>query len=113
MRRKPTKNTRGPNAAEKAYGRKVKERPCCVCGCPGPSIVQHCFGPTFKHNKVLIGHWFIIPLCPICDTYDTLGSHKAFREKFKPQSELWLEQVEKYGDTPPDDVVAAITDWGR
>jgi len=84
-----------------------------VCGCSGPSIVQHCFGKTFKHNKVLIGHWFVIPLCIMCDEIDTKGSHGAFRRKFGPQSDLWLEIYNKSPVDVPKEIVAAIKDWGK
>lgn len=117
MQRKATKNTRGPNHQERKFQGWLKEQPCCVCNKPGPSIVDHCQGSTFKHNKMLIGHWFCIPLCPQCDAVHTLGSEKAFREKFGLQSEFWRqvenEYTEQTGERAPPEVYAAIIDWGR
>lgn len=113
MQRKPTKNTRGPNAEEKRFLAWVKEQPCCCCGSHAPSIAHHCQGSTFKHNKVLIGHWFIIPLCSECDEIDTQGSHKAFRERFGPQSERWYGLIERYEPRPPQEVIDAVMDWKR
>ena len=113
MNRKPTKNTRGPNIDEKRFMAWVKWQNCCCCGVAGPSIVDHAFGATFKHNKVLIGHWFILPLCPLCDSVDTHGSRRAFRDKFGPKSELWLKLIEKTSVDVPIDVVNAIKDWGK
>lgn len=117
MQRKPTKNTRGPNAEEKRFQAWLKQRPCCVTGKPGPSIVHHCEGATFKHNKVLVGHWFCIPLSQEADDLVTNRSRKAFREFYGPQSHLWsLEAFEYFSDTAinvPDEVTNSILDWGR
>ena len=131
MQRKATKNTRAANAQEKKFHSWIKNQPCCVCSNPAPSIMHHCEGATFKHNKVLVGHWFCIPLCQTCDDVVTHGSRKAFREKFGPQSELWRRVANSYEKenkiTPkrpcgggsiadsiiPFDVYYSILDWGR
>ena len=113
MNRKPTKNTRGPNADERRFQAWCKEQPCIVTGHPGPSIVHHCEGATFKHNKVLVGHWFVIPLCKEVDDVVTLGSRKKFREIYGPQSELWEQAIYEYSLGIPKDVYEAIIDWGK
>jgi len=113
MNRKPTNNTRGANAEERRFWAFTKESDCIVSGHPGPSIVQHCYGETFKHNKVLIGHWFIIPLCYDVDNIITVGSTTDFRAKFGPQCDLWLKHVGNGGFEPPEEVIAAIMDWKR
>ena len=117
MNRKPTKNTRGPNIHERRFQAWCKEQPCIVTGHPGPSIVHHCEGATFKHNKVLVGHWFCIPLCEEIDDIITHGSRKKFREQFGAQSTWWLMAVGIYtmerSKTPPIDVEQAIRDWGK
>ena len=108
MQRKPTKNTRGPNAEEKRFQAWLKEQPCCVTGKSGPSIVHHCEGSTFKHNKVLIGHWFCIPLSQEADDVITHGSRRKFREMYGSQSNLWeFAALDYEADTktaPPNDV---------
>jgi len=93
MQRKPSKNRngRGPNSAEKAFQGWLKEQPCTWCGCDGPSIVDHCRGATFGHNKVHIGHWFCIPQCVECDTKKTVHGKRQGNE-----SEKWLELNEAY-----------------
>lgn len=113
MQRRATRNTRGPNADEKRFAAKVKECDCIVCGNPGPSIVHHAMGATFKHNKVLVGHWFLLPLCQSCDDVITQGSRSAFVSMFGPQSEYWLRLVYLTGVEPPHEVVEAIKDWGQ
>lgn len=119
MNRKPTKNTRGPNAAEKAYQKWIKEerQTCAACGAKGPVIGHHCEGATFKHNKTLVGHWFFIGLCENCDNIVTHGSRKAFRDTFGPQSSLWNNEQTHYGFQTgycaPYEIFMAIMDWNK
>ena len=124
MQRKPTKNTRGPNADEKRFIKWTKEQDCICCAAPGPSIVHHCEGSTFKHNKVLVGHWFVIPLCVNCDRIVTQGSRRKLTDQFGPQSTLWQWhslRILRGRDfmmngpefLPPAEVTEAILDWGR
>lgn len=121
MKRKATKNTRGPNTKEKHYQTWVKESMYCIACCiTRPVIFHHCEGSCFRHNKVLVGHWFAIGLCQKCDNIITHRSRKKFRELFGPQSQLWNESIDMYRNSfreeyvdPPFDVVLAITDWGR
>jgi len=112
MQRKPTKNTRGPNAAEKRFQGWLKEQPCVWCGMPGPSIVDHARGATFKHNKTLIGHWFCLPACVRCDHEKTVKGKRQGNEV-----EAWYRLVMGYeletGYRCPDEVVIAILDFGR
>ena len=118
MQRKPTKNTRGPNADEKRFQGWLKDGGWCVaCDEYHPVVVHHCEGATFKHNKVLVGHWFCLPLCAGCDDVVTTGSRRAFREKFGSQSDLWLSVINDYlcetGCGVPSDVRYAIEDWNK
>lgn len=117
MRRKPTKNTRGPNNAEKKFMAWCKQRPCIISGAWGV-VVHHCEGATFKHNKVLIGHWFVIPLCLEWDDVVTHGSRKRLRElSGHPQSYYWKLAHDDYmretGLSAPQEVIDAIEDWDR
>jgi hypothetical protein len=112
VNRKPSKTTRGPNADEKRFQGWLKEQPCIWCENPGPSIVDHCRGATFKHKKTLIGHWFCLPQCVSCDTQKTIHGKRLGNE-----SEHWDYVRMEYGDTtdrwPPQDVYEAIMDWNR
>ena len=115
----PTKTTRGPNAKEKRYVKWIKEEKltCDCCKRMAPLIGHHCEGATFKHNKVLVGHWFVLGLCERCDEVVTLGSRRSFREHFRPQAEIWLEAIQDYqlvnGFEVPEEVIESIRDWGR
>lgn len=116
MRRKATKNTRAANKQEKSFLKWVKDQPCIECG-DEPVIVEHCYGSTFKHNKVLIGMWALLPLCETCDSVKTQGSHNAYREAFgRTQAEAWRQLVVnsiEWEIKVPEDVFNAILDWGR
>ena len=118
MQRKATKNTRGPNAIEKAYHAWLKGQPCAYCNIPGPSIVDHARGATFKHNKVLIGHAFCTSKCEKCDSYKTQGSHKRHLEMTgKTESQAWIYQVIIFeiqtGKFFDFDIHRAIYDWAK
>ena len=111
MQRKATKNTRGPNADEKRFQGWLKDQPCCWCGNDGPSIVDHCRGSTFKHNKVLIGHWFCLPQCVKCDTGKTIHGKRLGNE-----SDAWRRATDTfayYKLNAPIDVYDAIMDWNK
>lgn len=116
MQRKQSKTTRGPNAAEKRFQAYTKTSDCIVCGNPGPSIVDHCYGSICKENKILIGHWWVIPMCVNCDKMKSLGSTRGFISLIgKRLKVLWASHLSNYeastGDFPPVDVVQSIEDY--
>lgn len=97
MQRKATKNTRGPNAAEKDFQGWLKEQPCAYCGKDGPSIVDHARGSTYRHMKTLIGHAFCTSKCEECDSHKTQGNHnRHFEMTGKVESDAWWEQYDEY-----------------
>lgn len=115
MQRKPSKKTRGINAAEKKFMSWVKDQPCIQCG-NEPVIVDHCYGSTFKNNRILIGMWALLPLCERCDIVKTNGSHKAYLNRFgETQSESFTRLMTKTPDElkPPQDVIDAVEDWNK
>ena len=113
MQRKPTKNTRGPNNDEKQFAAWCKHRPCIVCGSFGV-VVHHAMGATYKHNKTLVGHWFLLPLCVDCDNVVTYGSRKKFRQLFGKQGHYFALAHKDYslhtGRSAPLEVLDAIAD---
>lgn len=112
MQRKPTKNTRGPNAEEKRFQGWVKRQCCCWCGSESGSIVDHCRGATWRNLKTLCGHWFVIPQCLYCDTKKTIYGKRCGNE-----SRAWGDIANKYkqekGVDIPTDVELAILDWDK
>ena len=116
MQRKATKkSTRAANANEKRFMAWVKQQPCIECGSEGV-IADHMYGSAFIHNKVLVGHWALLPLCCACDQVKTLGSHNAYLKKFgRTQAEAWsclIDMTEWFSEIP-NDAYAAIRDWGK
>lgn len=111
MQRKPTKNTRGPNAEEKAFQGWVKQQPCIWCGSDSGSIVDHIKGSTFKHNKVLIGHFFCLPNCEACDHKKTIEGKKLGDYAKKWRVLEALHEIDGFKGAP-DDVWEAIRSWG-
>lgn len=112
MQRKATKNTRGPNADEKKFQGWLKNRFCEWCSNPGPSIVDHCRGATFKHNKVLIGHILCLPQCVECDTQKTIHGKRLGNE-----SARCLMLINKFKVATriefPAEAIQAIEDWNK
>ena len=112
MQRKATKQTRGPNPAEKRFQGWLKEHSCVWCGNPGPGIVDHAKGATFRHSKTLVGHWFCLPVCYECDQKKTIGGQRQGNE-----SQAWLDlefeyQMKGLGEAPYE-VKLAIGDWDK
>lgn len=115
MQRKPSKKTRGPNSAEKKFMAWVKQQPC-IQSFEQPVIVDHMYGSTFRHNKVLIGMWALLPLSEYCDKVKTNGSHRAYLEKFgETQAQSYMRLLETCPEElmPPQEVIDAIKDWNR
>lgn len=115
LQRKRTKQSRGPNQEEKDFQGWLKDQPCCVGGMRFTEV-HHCKGSTYRHNKVLIGHWFCIPLAEEKHREYHSGT-KAFKKNYGQQSELWIQQIKNYeaetGNSPPDDVTDAIMSSGE
>jgi hypothetical protein len=49
-----------PNAKQKQWREAVRELGSIISG--GPAVIHHPVGRTAKHNKVHIGHWWVLPL---------------------------------------------------
>ena len=108
MNRKPTSNTRGANASEKRFHAYTKESDCITCDQDAPSICHHAMGATYKSDKILIGHFFVLPLCIKCDDVITTGSRRKFKEAFGLQSVLWIKHLSSFSGAVPADVINAI-----
>ena len=115
MQRKASKKTRLPNAAEKRFMSWVKEQPCIQCGREGV-VVDHMYGSTFRHNRILIGPWALLPLCGECDQVKTNGSHRAYLKHFnETQAKSFVRLLDScpLSIVPPTLVVLAVIDWGK
>ena len=63
-----------PTAAQKRWREAVRSLGSVISG--GPAVIHHPVGRTGKHNKVDIGHWWLIPL--------TDEEHKALHNGGEP-----------------------------
>ena len=114
------------NAAEKKWMQTISDWYQCT-GFSGLELneyqfqLHHVVGRKAKHNKVSIGHWFILPIPS--DLHDVSSNnlcnvthHKhAFTDRFGLQSELFKEMIDSMvesGTKLPfgDDVINSIMD---
>lgn len=48
--------------AQADFWQRLRELGCMVTGLNGEIEIHHVVGSSFKHNKVPIGNWYVIPL---------------------------------------------------
>ena len=116
MQRPATRQSRAADAAERRHITWIKERGvCAACGNDGGVIAHHMEGSSFRHQKLLLGHWMILGLCGPCDNIITRGSRRAFREAFGNQCDLWFKQLQEYPlrHEIGQHEIDAIMDWGK
>lgn len=114
MQRPATKkSTRAANAQEKKFMKWVKEHGCVQCG-DYPVIADHMYGSAFIHNKVLIGHFALLPLCARHDSVKTNGSHNKYEEVFgETQAQSWFSLIKYSPIEIPAEVINSVMDWNR
>lgn len=106
-----------PNAAQKRWREAVREIGSVVSG--GQAVIHHPVGRKGKHNKIEIGHWWVLPLTDA--EHKSLHNGETFghpsRKDFEKDA---FEQVrQKLLDrTPPEDWIPseaclAIMDYHR
>ena len=115
-----------PNAEEKRWLSSVvelaQEKGCIATG-NFPFEIHHVLGRTARHNKVDVGHWFIIPVWFDLHHIDTGNpdnvTHypKRFTAKYGLQTALFAQMVETLENRgykiPPAEVLEAIADTGK
>jgi len=97
-----------PTAAQKRWREAVRELGSIISG--GPAAIHHPVGVTGKHNKVAIGHWWVIPL--------TDAEHKGLHRGElggKAAEKRWFSQVYlalfQHPDKPVIETYSAIMDY--
>lgn len=75
-----------PTAAQKRWREAARELGSVISG--GPAVIHHPVGVKGRHNKIDIGHWWVIPL--------TDEEHKALHNGERP----WDGFLEGYADEP-------------
>ena len=83
---------------EKKWLKLLGERPCVITG-SNYTQLHHVAGRTYKHHKVLIGPWFVLPLA--VELHDVSSNHplnvthhrKLFSAEYGSQAILWFDMV--------------------
>ena len=89
----------------------------CITGKFHNVQIHHVLGRSGKHNKKLIGPYFVIPLD--ADLHLVTGSHplayhkskRAFIEEFGQPRDLWRTAYDRIYYDMSDDVISAIMDY--
>jgi len=119
-----------PNAKQKRWMARVADYGCVVSGNSNIQI-HHCVGRTAKHNKIAVGHWFILPLSfelhdvSSNNEYNVSKCKNAFIDEFGEENELFMKMFVElikqesespfpdYSDFPELNVIGAIMGWVR
>lgn len=106
--------TSQPNAAQKRFMEQVRALGSIVSG--GPAVVHHAAGRKARHNKIEIGHWWLVPLTD--EEHKALHNGETFgfesRKEFEKDSfERVMYRLPDDSECPPREVVAAIMGYHR
>lgn len=66
----------------------VRARPCCLCGCPGPSDPHH-FGA--RGTGIKADDLFAVPLCRACHDEWHATARSRGRSRAQVMAEFWRE----------------------
>lgn len=110
-----------PTAAQKRWREAVRGLGSVISG--APAVIHHPVGCTGKHNKIAIGHWWILPLTDEEHKLLHLNELK-FKKTRKTFEKLMYKKIlnkmffkpEKYikaDDFPPFAVDVAIEDYHK
>lgn len=114
-----------PNAEQKRWLKRVaqyaNDHGCFPLGGFAPFQLHHVAGRSAKHNKVHIGHWFVLPI--ETSFHDVMSNNplnvthfrKRYVNEFGPQAKQFCEMINKIrnedGIIPfGDDVIDSILD---
>jgi len=109
-----------PTAVQKAWRETVRELGSVISG--APAVIHHPIGcgKNAKHNKVHIGHWWVIPLTD--DEHKALHAGENFghhsRKEFEKTAynmifqRLWKKGI-PHNQCPSTDCHSAIMDYHR
>ena len=94
MQRPITPQSRGATAEEKRFHAWLKQRPCAVTGREGVDV-HHCVGATFRHNRILIGHVFCLPLAPEIHR-EFHQDKRIWIDNYGLQCDIWHDEYHEY-----------------
>jgi hypothetical protein len=107
-----SKKRKGRNASQGRWMSAVRMLGSVISG--GPALVHHCIGETGSHNKIKVGHEFIIPLTELehkaLHKGDTFGyeSRKDFEKAAFHKISFALHD---HPDLPAQHIIDAIMDY--
>jgi hypothetical protein len=93
----------GKTKAVKDWENKVREAGCIITG-QNDVQLHHVHGRTYKNMKVLIGPWFILPLCMRLhdvhsnDPYNVTHYPNRFGDEIGKQKDLFFDMCQKFID---------------
>ena len=111
---------------EKAWHEWLAQQGCAICG--DACHVHHAVGSHGSHNKVAVGGFFCVPLCPkhhlapggihgnlaAFDFVDLINLGQTRKEIEKSLFEIYAELYErKTGEQIPEDVKQAIKEYHK
>lgn len=112
--------SQAPTAETKAWREDVRELGSIVRG-DTPAVIHHPVGRTAKHNKLAIGHWWVLPLTD--GEHNLLHKdHDAFVRmafgvrlvgRWDAEKLLFRRVIQRLGYEPPHEVVEAIMGYQR
>lgn len=121
QRHQVTKRSRvaTPDAVQKDWREMVRDLGSIITGAAALVEIHHCAGRTARHNRVAIGHWWILPL-----THDEhqgpegIHAHPDRKAREKRLFERVLVRVVEANHGipacwPPAEVLCAIRDFHR
>lgn len=99
-----------PTAAQKRFWDELAQGGCVNCG--RPAEIHHILGAAAKQNKVHIGQWAVVPVCP--------DHHRVWEKVGKlTQMEDYIAEVlnpywRRFGEVPmsKDELLALVT-WSK
>ena len=103
-----------PTAAQKRWMESVRELGSILSG--GPAVVHHAVGATGKHNKVAIGHWWLVPLSDW--EHKALHNGETFGYLSRKEFEKWafkqvVSRLEEKGISISNEYVETIKDYHK
>ena len=105
MKNKIVQSKNQPNAEQKQFREKLRSL------YPG-SEIHHPVGTTGKHNKIHIGHWWILALNPAQHKeIHTYGKDRKGVEKISFSIQMGRYKDEYHRMPVPDDVLEAIQNY--
>ena len=100
-----------PSAEQKRWHDQVASLGCVDCF--SPAQIHHPVGATAKHNKIAIGHWWVLPLCD--EHHRALHAGESFEYDSRKLFEKgeYARMLDDNNHPVPEEVEAAIMDYHR